>query len=449
MRLGNIGFAANTFCTDIKLSPAEYGTGAGLFYVGYSLFQIPSNIILARVGTSFWLGALMIVWGVLASSMAFITNVRAFYFVRFALGIAEAGTFPGLWYYFTLFYPEKWLTVRLSYLELALILSSPISSPFAVGFLSLDGKLGFHGWQWLFMLEGVLPIILGISIFYLWPANPSSAKFLTNEEKEWIAQRTNHGKEIKNVPSSFMSIMRGVGEHLLAVIRIWGFWLGTLVAFIRDVAMHVVLYFTTLFVEGMIAQEKNEPSPAKDEKTCSVSKSLGLGAVALSGIPYAVAALATIGLAMLAKMVNNRPRPAGLTTVVSAVFFVAFPYIAEMSIVLGFASYSIGVISCYAPFALVLSLTISYIPLESKPIGIALFNTVAMLGGLVGPVITGYMGERNSEEGHFQKYRGAIVLVGMLMVSGGAINFFLRETIPKIKSDDDHVKIERNPASDV
>lgn len=402
--------------------------------MGYALFQIPSNIVLARIGANFWLGGIMIVWGILASSMAFITNVSQFYFVRFALGVAEAGTFPGLWYYFTLFYPEKWLTVPLSYLELALITSSPISSPFAVGLLSLDGKLGFRGWQWLFVLEGVLPIILGISIFYLWPKDPSSARFLTSEEKEWIARRTNHTKS-KNIPSGPMAVIRDVRVHLFAVMKIWGFWFATLVAFIRDVAMHVVLYFTTLFVEGLMAQASNEEPPEGDKRTCSVSKSLGLTAVALSGIPYAVAALATFGLAMVSRRVRNRPKPAGITTVLAAVFFIAFPYVAERSIMWGFASYSIGVIGCYAPFALLLSLTISYLPLESKPIGIALFNTVAMLGGLVGPVITGYMGQMNSGKGHFQKYRSSIVLVGSLMCLGGVINFFLREKMTNTRTD--------------
>lgn len=373
----------------------------------------------------------MILWGVTASAMAFVRTTNQFYILRFALGFAESGTFPGLWYYYSMFYPEKYVTFPLAILELSLVLSAPASVPVAVGLLSLDGFMGFTGWQWLFFAEGVMPIILGISLFFVWPKSPRDASFLTPADKQCLEDEIKQNciglSSDEEVP-----YLRNVAIQLLTILKSWGFFLVTVSAFIRDVGMNVVLYFTTIFVQGMLLDAANHPGHETEnnpQKGCSMSKTTDLTAVALSAIPYIVSGVSVYGLAWIAQRVGNRSIPGGVTVIVSSVFFALFPLCAQAGIVWGFLAYCLGVISCYAAQSLVISLGISFMPPGSRAIGLALFNTISMLGSLVGPIIIGHVADTDVHLGSFQKYSRAVFWIGVGLGIGGIITLCIKDPL--------------------
>ena len=182
----NVGFAAVTANRDLHLSPSAFGFGAGLAFVGYILFGYPSNQILARTGARFWLSCIMIVWGLISASTAFVVGPLSFYAVRFLLGVAEAGYFPGIIVFLSLWYPRRY---RARYLALVLIgmpFSALIGAPLSAVLLGWDGFAGLHGWQWLFIVEALPVVLLGLLVRFALTDAPSEASWLTVEQKQWL-----------------------------------------------------------------------------------------------------------------------------------------------------------------------------------------------------------------------------------------------------------------------
>jgi ACS family tartrate transporter-like MFS transporter len=185
----NVGFAALQLNRDLSFSPAVYGLGAGIFFLGYSLFEVPSNLVLARVGARRWLGRIAITWGLLASAMMFVRTPASFYVMRFLLGIAEAGAFPGIIYYFTLWFPAQQRARALSRFMIGVPISGAIGGVLGGALLALDGRLGLAGWQWLFLLEGVPAVILGLITLRWLTDRPEDATWLPDAERNWLRRK--------------------------------------------------------------------------------------------------------------------------------------------------------------------------------------------------------------------------------------------------------------------
>lgn len=185
----NISFAAATMNRDLKFSAAVYGLGAGLFFLSYALFEVPSNLLLVRFGARRWIARIMLTWGVLAVSMMFVKTPLQFYVVRFLLGLAEAGFFPGVIYYLTHWFPEAHRGRAISRFYVAYPVSTIFMGAVAGALLGLQGRLGLSGWQWLFLAEGSPAIILSIAILFLLPDAPATSTWLTDDEKRWLARR--------------------------------------------------------------------------------------------------------------------------------------------------------------------------------------------------------------------------------------------------------------------
>lgn len=179
----NVSFAALQLNEDLKLSPAAYGLGAGLFFVGYVAFEVPSNLILRRVGAKLWISRIMISWGVISALTAFVHNEATFYLCRFLLGVAEAGFLPGV-----ILYVNQWLLPQdraraLSVLASSTAVAGLVGSPLSMSLLGLDGTWGMRGWQWLFVLEGIPAVVLGVLVLLALPNTPRTAKWLSQGEK--------------------------------------------------------------------------------------------------------------------------------------------------------------------------------------------------------------------------------------------------------------------------
>ena len=182
----NISFAATQMNQDLHFSASIYGLGAGLFFVSYGLCEIPSNLLLVRFGPRRWLARIMLTWGLIAMAMLFVRTPWQFYSMRFLLGVAEAGFFPGVVYYLTEWFPPEWRARVISRFYIALPLSSTVMGSLAGWLLGLNGKLGLRGWQWLFLVEGFPPLILSALFFFLLPDTPAEAPWLTPLERDWL-----------------------------------------------------------------------------------------------------------------------------------------------------------------------------------------------------------------------------------------------------------------------
>ena len=182
----NLGFAALQIDRDVHLGPAIIGFGGGLFFVGYFLFEVPSNLAMDRFGARRWLARIMISWGVVSATTAFIVGPWSFYANRLLLGAAEAGFFPGVLLYLTWWFPAAWRGRVVSMFYVAVPLSSFVGSPISAAILQIDGWLGLHGWQWLFLIEGAPSILLGVATLWLLPDRPKDARWLAERERAWL-----------------------------------------------------------------------------------------------------------------------------------------------------------------------------------------------------------------------------------------------------------------------
>ena len=185
----NVGFAKEQMVADLGLSNAVYGLGAGIFFIGYFLFEVPSNLILERVGARIWIARIMIVWGVISACMIFAQGPMSFYGLRFLLGAAEAGFFPGVIFYMTNWFPAAYRSRTTAVFMTAAVLSNVVGSPLSGLLLELDGILGLRGWKWLFIVEALPSLLLGVAVFLRLPKSPADAKWLAPEELSWLKNR--------------------------------------------------------------------------------------------------------------------------------------------------------------------------------------------------------------------------------------------------------------------
>src|SRR3954468_7124481 len=182
----NIGFAALTMNKDLGFTPEIYGWGAGIFFFGYFLFEVPSNVVLTRVGARLWICRIMATWGVISAANAFVQGPTSFYLLRFLLGLAEAGFSPGMIFYLSLWFPAALRARYAASYFVAVPLTSVIGGPLSSLILEMDGALGLHGWQWLFLIEAVPALVLGIAVFILLPDGPEDAPWLKPDERSAI-----------------------------------------------------------------------------------------------------------------------------------------------------------------------------------------------------------------------------------------------------------------------
>ena len=205
----NVSFAALTMRGDLKISAGDFGFAVGTFYWGYFLFEVPSNIILEKVGARIWIARIMITWGIFAAAAAFVTGTTSFGIVRFLLGAAEAGFFPGLILYFTYWFPARHHARIVSGFLIGLPIAVAAGAPISTGLMSHDGLFGLRGWQVMFLAEGIPTILLGIATYFVMTNKPEEAKFLTPQERDWLVAKIaseRKAKESVRVYSLFQSM---------------------------------------------------------------------------------------------------------------------------------------------------------------------------------------------------------------------------------------------------
>jgi MFS family permease len=230
----NTGFAGVTMTKALGFSSTVFGLGAGIFFVGYFLFEIPSNLIMNRLGARRWIARILVTWAFISASTAFVTGPRTFYGIRFLLGLGEAGFFPGVILYMTWWFPSYYRARMVGWFMTAIPISIMLGSLVSGPILGLDGLMGLQGWQWLFLIEAVPPVILGIVVMFYLTDRPSEAKWLTPEQRQWLTQRIESEQQRREAVRRY-----GLGDALRSP-RVWGL---TIVYFGQNVAGYGLVMF--------------------------------------------------------------------------------------------------------------------------------------------------------------------------------------------------------------
>ncbi|MEI9991573.1 MAG: MFS transporter [Rhizomicrobium sp.] len=368
----NIGSAALTMNKDIGLTPEIYGFGAGIFFIGYFLFEVPSNVILERVGARIWISRIMLTWGVVSMANAFVTGPVGFYAVRFLLGLAEAGFFPGMVFYLTTWFPSP-LRARLVALFLAAVpLTNVIGGPLSGLILGMEGFHHLHGWQWLFLIEGVPSLVLGVLVLLWLPKGPADARWLTEEERGAIADafaeepEQHHTELLPMVKDARVWMLSGIYFGLVVAQYGINFWLPLIVremgfSIFDTTLVAAVPYFATMF--AMVAWSRH--SDARSERVWHIAVAALAGAAGLGG-----AALFHAPLLALAAM-------------------------------------TLALIGAYAGAAVFWTLPPAFLGGPAAAAGIALINSIGNLGGFFGPNIMGWL---KQETGSFTAGLGTLSL---------------------------------------
>jgi MFS transporter, ACS family, tartrate transporter len=238
----NISFAALTMNKDLGFSAYLYGWGAGIFFFGYFLFEIPSNLILEKVGARIWIARIMITWGIISALTAFITGPWSFLTIRFLLGVAEAGFFPGMILYFTYWFPSQYRGRVISTLFIAQPLANALASIVSAAILGMDGVLGLKGWQWIFILEALPAVVLGVVIFRVMTDKPARADWLTDDEKDWLQGRID--AESRQIASAgHLTLMQALGDPRVVAL--------SLIYLMSVTANYGIVFFMPQIIKGI------------------------------------------------------------------------------------------------------------------------------------------------------------------------------------------------------
>jgi len=379
----NTSVAALQMPRDVPMDAAAFGRGAGLFFVGYFLFEVPSNLILARVGARLWIARIMVIWGLISSCMMFATTVPAFYTLRFLLGAAEAGFFPGILYYLTRWYRERDRARAVALFMTAGTLAGVIGNPLSGSLLKLDGLGGLHGWQWVFLLEGIPAVLLGSSVLFVMTERPSDASWLQPEEKAWLEGALDRERTARDGGAQ-ASLWRALTEprvllltlvYLLIVTSAYGF----------ELWLPVIM----------------KPLAAGDD----------FRATLYSAIPYVIATVVMVVVGILSDRAGERRWTVALCAFASAIGFFASSRFS--SPVLGLVSLSLawcGLKSAQGPFWALSASTLSG---SAAAAGLALINSVANLGGYFGPWVAGELQKRTKDFS-----TGLLLSSGLLLGAG-------------------------------
>ena len=379
----NIGFAANELQRDLGLSDTAYGIGGGLFFLGYCLFEVPSNLLLERVGARLWIARIMIVWGLVSMAMMFVTGVRSFYVARVVLGMAEAGFFPGMVLYLTYWVPaaERARTGALFMMAapIAIIVGAPVSELI----LSLDQTAGLAGWQWLFVLEGAPAVVLGLIALRVLTDRPEQAAWLAPHEREWLGA-TMAAERAARAARGHASIFSAFSSP-----KVW--------------LLSTVYFLNTLVTYGVFLWL---PKILRD-----LSGSSGWRLTVITSIPFACALIGMILIGRHSDRTRERKghvAECALTAATGLIIGAAFTDNLPL-LVLSFAFSQVGQRSVMAVFWSIPPLVLGG---TGAAAGIALINAVGNLGGFVGPSVMGWLRQETGGYGG-----GMLVLAAGLIVA--------------------------------
>jgi ACS family tartrate transporter-like MFS transporter len=375
----NVSSAALTMNKDIGLSPEIYGYGAGIFFIGYFLFEVPSNVILEKVGARIWISRIMLTWGVVSMANAFVGGAVGFYVVRFLLGLAEAGFFPGMVLYLTYWFPGTQRARLIALFMAAIPLANVIGSPLSGAILQMEGFHHLHGWQWLFLIEGAPSVLLGIAVLWLLPNGPADAPWLNDEERTAIE-------------SALAAEPEPAHTRLRAMFSDPRVWLLAL----PDFCIVLSLYGVNLWL----------PQIVREMGYSVFDTSL------IAAIPYFVAMFVMVAFGLSSDARHERIWHVATAALIGAGGLIAAATLPSHVGVL--IALTVAVSGVYAALSVFWTLPPSFLGGTAAAGGIALINSFSNLGGFVGPAAMGWLKQHT---GGFTIGLG-ILAVGMVVAAG-------------------------------
>jgi MFS transporter, ACS family, tartrate transporter len=376
----NVGFAALTMNKDLGFSPSVFGLGAGLFFLTYNLCQVPATVLLRRFGARRVIFCIMAVWGFLASSNAFVRGPQSFYALRLLLGIAEAGFFPGMIFYLTLWFPQSYRARFSGTFSSGIALAGIIGGPLSGFVLGMDGVAGLHGWQWLFLIEGLPAALLALAALKFLPDGPAHASWLNETEKTIIATNLAPGAVIRD-----QGLWPTLGDPRVWALGIAGFFNGC--------AQFGLAFWLPQIIQAMGFSNRTTGFVA------ALPYIAGMGAMIFWGRSSDARGERVWHIALAYLLVAVSLASASLTQ--NYMF---------MLVALTFAA--MGVYAFFGPFY---SLPSSFLSGNDAAGGIALVNSICVMGGFVGPVIIGILKEQTGG------YAAAMAVLGLGDVLGALI----------------------------
>ncbi|HEX3438250.1 MAG TPA: MFS transporter [Pseudacidobacterium sp.] len=386
----NVGYAALFIRSDLHFSDTVYGTGAGLFFLSYALFEVPSNLILLRLGPRRWISILMVVWGAISASMPLVRSPAEFYLLRFLLGAAEAGFFPGIILYLTFWFPRQQRARAIALFMSATAVAGVVGAPLSNLLLRLDGVKGVAGWKWLFVGEGLPSILLGALVFFMLTDTPDEAGWLHHDERVWLTE---------TLAGERADISAAHSVHLRDVWRNTVLWRLAFIYF----AISVGLYSLSLWLPVVLKQ---------------LSHASDLHVILLTAVPYLLAAIAMVLIAHSSDRKQERRWHLVASLLGAAAGFalsvvLQSPWMAMAALFLAVA----GIWGCFGPFW---ALPTAMLRGTAAAGGIAIVNSVGALGGFCGPYLMG----RVSDATH--SFHAALAVAAGLLLVAAAIASKLR-----------------------
>ncbi len=383
----NVSFAKLTMSHDIGLSESAFGFGAGIFFVAYFLFEVPSNLFLEKFGARKWIARIMLTWGILSGATAFVTGEYSFYLVRILLGFAEAGFFPGIIFFLTLWFPAKERARIVGLFMAAIPLSTVIGSPVSSVLLGTEGALGLHGWQWLYIIEAVPALVMSFVVYFYLTDKPADAHWLAADERAWLMDRLSRERQTKEAAQSYSVLQAITDKRVLAVALIY---------FGANATNYGLSFFLPTIVNGF---------------------GLPIWQVGLvTALPYAVGVAGMIWWGRHSDATGERKGH------VAFALFVAAAGIGVSTLfdspILKMASLMVAGFGIFACLPVIWTLPTAFLSGAAAAGGIATVNALGNLAGFFGPYAMGYLKDRTGSFDSGLWLLSVCGLVGMAVVLG-------------------------------
>jgi len=356
----NVGFAALTMNRDLGLSAEQYGLAAGLFFTGYVIFAVPSNLLLARIGARVWIPIIMVCWGIASLCNAWVKDAPSFYLVRLVLGVGESGLYPGLLYIMVMWAPEKYRARMLMLMILSTPFSVMVGSLISQPILLLDGSLGLKGWQWLFILQALPTIGLGLVFRFALPEGPGAAPWLAASEKKWLVDQLEAERNKREAVRHF-----GVTDALLSPVV----WMIALAGTGINAAAYGLILFLPQIIHALGVSTAMTPL--------------------VNAIPYAVAAVMMIFWSIHSDKTMERNWHAAIPAACAGLALVSCALLRDPVAILVALTFGITGVFCYV--AVFWAVPSAMLTGPAAAAGLALINAVANMGSFAGPYLVGWI----------------------------------------------------------
>lgn len=390
----NVGFAALQMNADLGFNDTVFGLGAGIFFLGYFLFQVPANLILQKLGARQWISIIMVIWGVIAAGMALVKTPQSFYLLRFLLGVAEAGFFPGMILYLTKWFPTSERAGATALFMTATAIAGVISGPISGALLTMHGMAGISGWQWLFLLEGIPAVLLGIFTCQYLTNTPGEAKWLTEEERTWLIGKIDNAE--KNDKSEVSPKVRTPLMQILTDGKVWS--LSALY-----LSLMIGMYGVSIWLPQII-------------KFFSNYHNLLIGLISV--IPYLLAVAGMVVIGRYSDRSGSHRTIVAILLCAAGTSLLLLGYVKTPLIAISLLSLAaMGIFGALGPFW---ALSTIYLRKESSAGGIAMINSIGNLGGFIGPYIVGLIKDSTGD------FTGSLLFLGLALLMGSLIAFFVR-----------------------